>query len=112
MTSPGRSGKSHTMDPIGPVWRFTVRDTDGLQTTVNLGPVKRAGQDLSASLTMAITLPMPDQDEHLPDVLEAAVHAAGLEAQRRLFRALRQRARVAVALASEAELEALGSCPA
>jgi hypothetical protein len=61
---------------------------------------------------MAITLPMPDQDEHLPDVLEAAVHAAGLEVQRRLFRALRQRARVAVALASEAELEALGSCPA
>ena len=80
------------MDPIGPVWRFTVRDTDGLQTTVNLGPVKRAGQDLSASLTMAITLPMPDQDEHLPDVLEAAVHAAGLEAQRRLFRALIEKA--------------------
>ena len=63
-------------------------DTDGLQTTVHLGPVKRAGQDLSASLTMTITLPMPDQDEHLPDFLEAAVHAAGLEVQRQLFGAL------------------------
>ena len=85
MTLPGRSGKTHTMNPIGPVWRFTVCDTDGLQTSVHLGPVKRAGQDLSASLTMTITLPMPDQDEHLPDLLEAAVHAAGLEVQRQLF---------------------------
>jgi len=69
-----------------------VRDTDDLQTTVNLDPVQRAGPILSASLTMAITLPMPDQDEHLPDVLEAAVHAAGLEVQRRLFRALIEKA--------------------
>ena len=35
---------------------------------------------------MVITLPMPDQDEHLPDTIEAHVHAAALEAQRRLFR--------------------------
>ena len=67
-------------------------DTDGLQTTVHLGPVKRAGQDLSASLTLALILPMPDQDEHLPDLLEAAVHAAGLEVQRRLFAALIEKA--------------------
>ena len=80
------------MNPIGPVWRFTVCDTDGLQATVHLGPVKRAGQDLSASLTMTITLPMPDQDEHLPDLLEAAVHAAGLEVQRQLFGALIEKA--------------------
>jgi hypothetical protein len=80
------------MNPIGAVWRFTVCDTDALQTTVHLGPVKRAGQDLSASLTMTITLPMPDQDEHLPDLLEAAVHAAGLEIQRRLFAALIEKA--------------------
>jgi hypothetical protein len=59
---------------------------------LHLGPVKRAGQDLSASLTMTITLPMPDQDEHLPDLLEAAVHAAGLEVQRRLFAALIEKA--------------------
>src|SRR4051812_42738945 len=92
MTLPGRSGKTHTMNPIGPVWRFTVCDTDGLQTTVHLGPVKRAGQDLSASLAMTIALPMPDQDEHLPDLLEAAVHAAGLEVQRQLFGALIEKA--------------------
>src|SRR5947209_7552208 len=92
MTLPGRSGKTHTMNPIGPVWRFTVCDTDGLQTTIHLGPVKRAGQDLSASLTMTIALPMPDQDEHLPDLLEAAVHAAGLEVQRQLFAALIEKA--------------------
>ena len=41
---------------------------------------------------MTITLPMPDQDEHLPDLLEAAVHAAGLEVQRQLFRALIEKA--------------------
>ena len=64
---PGRSGKTRTMNPIGPVWRFTVRDTDGLQTTVTLGPVNRAGQDSRLELDAAITLPMPDQDEHLPD---------------------------------------------
>ena len=89
---PGRSGKTHTMNPIGPVWRLTVCDTDSLQTTVSLGPVKRAGQDLSASLTMAITMPMPDQYEHLPDILEGAVHTAGLEVQRQLFRALIEKA--------------------
>jgi hypothetical protein len=80
------------MNPIGPVWRFTVCDTDGLQTTVSLGPVERAGQDLSASLTMAITLPMPDQDERLPEAIEAAVHTAALEAQRQLFCALIEKA--------------------
>ncbi len=35
-----------------------------------------------------MTLPMPDQDEHLPDQIEAFAHHAGLEVQRRLFRAL------------------------
>jgi hypothetical protein len=65
-----------------------VRETNGLQTTITLGPVKRVDHDLSASLEMVITLPMPDQDEHLPDTIEANVHAAALEAQRRLFRAL------------------------
>ena len=65
-----------------------MRDTDGLQSTITLGPVKRIDHDLSASLEMIITLPMPNQDEHLPDTIEAHVHAAALEAQRRLFRAL------------------------
>ena len=39
-----------------------------------------------------MTLPMPDQDEHLPDQIEAFVHQAGLEVQRRLFQALIEKA--------------------
>src|SRR3954464_5754598 len=39
-----------------------------------------------------MTLPMPHQDEHLPDRIEAFVHRAGLEVQRRLFRALIEKA--------------------
>jgi hypothetical protein len=39
-----------------------------------------------------MTLPLPHQDEHLPDQIEAFVHHAGLEVQRRLFRALIEKA--------------------
>src|SRR3954471_21141440 len=39
-----------------------------------------------------MTLPMPHQDEHLPDRIEAFVHQAGLEVQRRLFRSLIEKA--------------------
>ena len=39
-----------------------------------------------------MTLPLPDQDEHLPDQIEAFVHQAGLEVQRRLFQALIEKA--------------------
>src|SRR3954454_9593527 len=39
-----------------------------------------------------MTLPLPDQDKHLPDQIEAFVHQAGLEVQRRLFRALIEKA--------------------
>ena len=35
---------------------------------------------------------MPHQDEHLPDQIEAYVHQAGLEVQRRLFQALIEKA--------------------
>jgi hypothetical protein len=35
---------------------------------------------------------MPHQDEHLPDQIEAFVHQTGLEVQRRLFRALIEKA--------------------
>jgi Uncharacterised protein family (UPF0236) len=69
-----------------------VRGTDDFQATINLGPVNRVGKDLSASLEMAITLPMPDQDPHLPDTIESTVHAAGLEVQRQLYRALIEKA--------------------
>ena len=69
-----------------------MRDTSGLQTTIALGPVNCEGQNLSLELELQMSLPLPDQDEHLPDQIEACVHRAGLEAQRRLFRALIEKA--------------------
>src|SRR3954449_8228054 len=75
-----------------PAWRFTVRDTDGLQTTVALGPVNREGTTLSLELQVQMSLPMPDHNERLPDQTEAFVHQAGLEVQRRLFQVLIEKA--------------------
>jgi Uncharacterised protein family (UPF0236) len=69
-----------------------VRAVDDLQTTITVGPVNRAGQGLSVELGLQMTLPMPDQDEHLPDQIEAFVHQAGLEVQRRLFQVLMEKA--------------------
>jgi hypothetical protein len=69
-----------------------MRATDGLQTTITLGPVKDQGPVVSLELSLALSLPMPPQDEHLPDHIEACVHQAGLEAQRRLFQALIEKA--------------------
>jgi hypothetical protein len=69
-----------------------VRDTDDLQTTITLTPVNRQDHTLSLEMTLRMTLPMPDQDEHLPNQIEAFAHQAGLEAQRRLFRALIEKA--------------------
>jgi hypothetical protein len=69
-----------------------VRDTAGLQTTITLSPVNRDGPTLALELGLQMTLPLPDQDEHLPDQIEACVHHAGLEVQRRLFRALIEKA--------------------
>jgi len=50
------------------------------------------GSTLSVELGLQIALPLPDQDDHLPDRIEAFVHHAGLEVQRRLFRALIEKA--------------------
>jgi Uncharacterised protein family (UPF0236) len=69
-----------------------VRDTDDLQTTIALGPVNRQGHALSVELGLQMTLPMPEQDEHLPDQIEALVHRAGIEVQRRLFGVLLEKA--------------------
>jgi hypothetical protein len=69
-----------------------VRDTNGLQTTLSLTPVNSLGSTLSVELELRMTLPMPDHDQHLPDRIEAFVHRAGLEVQRRLFRALIEKA--------------------
>src|SRR3954454_16733977 len=39
-----------------------------------------------------MSLPMPHQDEHLPDQIESFVHQAGLALQRRLFQVLIEKA--------------------
>jgi hypothetical protein len=92
MTLQAGSTKPRTMIPIGPVGRFTVRDTNGLQTTLTLSPVNCQRQTLSLELELQMTIPLPDQDEHLPDQIEAFVHQTGLEVQRRLFRVLVEKA--------------------
>jgi hypothetical protein len=69
-----------------------VRQTNDLQTTITCSPVNRTERTLSLELSLRMTLPMPDQDEHLPDQVEAFVHQAGLEVQRRLFGALIEKA--------------------
>ena len=69
-----------------------MRDTNDLQTTITLGPVNCVGQTLSLELGLQMAFPMPNQDEHLPDQIEAFVHQAGLEIERRLFRALIEKA--------------------
>lgn len=67
-------------------------DVDELQTTITVGPVNRSGQTLSLNGQFQLSLPMPDQDEHLPETIEASVHHAGLEFQRQVFRALIEKA--------------------
>jgi len=69
-----------------------MRATDGLQTTITLGSVKDDAQAFSLELLLELSLPMPQQDEHLPDQIEAYVHQAGLEVQRQLFRVLIEKA--------------------
>ena len=69
-----------------------MRDTDGLQTTITSAPSTVIDQTLSLELSLQMTLPMPHQDEHLPDQIEAYVHQAGLEVQRRLFQVLIEKA--------------------
>ncbi len=69
-----------------------MRATDGLHTTITCRPVNTVDQTLSVELSLAMSLPMPHQDEHLPDQIESFVHQAGLELQRRLFRVLIEKA--------------------
>jgi hypothetical protein len=69
-----------------------VRDTNDLQTTITLGPVNCVDQTLALELGLQMAFPMPDQDESLPDQIEAFVHHAGLELQRRLFQAFIEKA--------------------
>ena len=69
-----------------------MRATDGLQTTITVGPVNSHGQAISLEMSLGMSLPIPQQDEHLPDEIEAFVHQTGLEVQRQLFRVLIEKA--------------------
>jgi hypothetical protein len=44
-----------------------VRATDGLQTTITCSPVNVIDQTFSLELTLGMSLPMPHQDEKLPN---------------------------------------------
>ena len=67
-----------------------MRATDGLQTTITLGSVKPHGQAFALELALEISLPMPRQDEHLPDQIAGgrSIRPVSLEVQRRLFQVL------------------------
>jgi hypothetical protein len=69
-----------------------VRATDGLETTITCSPVNLVDQTITLHLSLEMSLPMPHQDEHLPNRIEASVHQAGLELQRRLFQILIEKA--------------------
>ena len=94
-----------------------MRATDGLQTTITLSSVKDDGQSFSLELSLEMSLPMPRQDEHLPDQAEAFVHQAGLEVQGRLFQVLievvaQRETRAVLDKAFEAQLTLLGPAAA
>ena len=69
-----------------------MRATDGLQTTITFQPVNVIDQAFALELSLEMSLPIPPQDEHLPDQIEAFVHQAGRELQRRLFQVLLEKA--------------------
>jgi uncharacterized protein UPF0236 len=69
-----------------------MRATDDLQTTTTISPVNCQDQTFSVHLELQMALPLPPQDEHLPDQIEAHVHQAGLQVQRVLFQALIEKA--------------------
>ena len=69
-----------------------MRQTNDLQATITCSAVDRTEQVLSLELSLQMTLPLPNQDEHLPDQIEAHVHQVGLELQRRLFQVLIEKA--------------------
>jgi Uncharacterised protein family (UPF0236) len=69
-----------------------VRDSSGLHTTISLSPVNCRDRALGLTLDLQATVPLPDQDEHLPERIEAHVHRIGIEVQRRLFKAFIEKA--------------------
>src|SRR5262245_44982249 len=62
-----------------------MRTPQGSQATVDLGPVKIQGNQLTLPSQMTLELSLPDQDADLPKHLEAAIESAGQVLKRRLF---------------------------
>jgi len=69
-----------------------MRATNGLQTTITVDPVNSDSQAFSVDLLLEMALPVPPQDEHLPNQIETYVHQAGLEIQRKLYQVLMEKA--------------------
>ena len=69
-----------------------MRATDGLQATISSSPVNSDGRMFSVELALGMSLPIPQQNKHLPDQIEAFVHQAGLEVERKLFQVLVEKA--------------------
>jgi Uncharacterised protein family (UPF0236) len=69
-----------------------VRHTDSLEATITVGQVNLLDHTVSLEAGLQIHFPMPDHDEHLPDQIEAYVHRAGLQLQRRIFQLLIEKA--------------------
>ena len=75
-----------------------MRIADGFQVTASIDRVNLHDHTLAADLQLHVSFPMPAQDPHLPHRIEAHVRAAGVEAQRCLFRALMEKANHQVVL--------------
>ncbi len=69
-----------------------MRVTDDLETIIRCSPVNLVDQTITLHLSLEMSLLMPPQNKHLPDRIEASVHQAGLEVQRRLFQVLIEKA--------------------
>src|SRR3954463_16715253 len=63
---------------------LTMR-TSKTQATVRLHEVKTQGRRIHLRAELALDLPLPAQDEHLPATLERAVEDAGQRLKRLLF---------------------------
>ena len=74
--------KARRMDPHSISMETHHACHRGLSDYHQPSPVNCEDQTLSLEVELKMALPMPNQDEHLPDQIETVVHQAGLEAQR------------------------------
>ncbi len=85
--------KARRMDPIVPVYGDTpCVPRTAFRLPSPLAPSMVTVRQSRSNCLLDMSLPMPNQDEHLPDQIEASVHQAGLEIQRRLYKVLMEKA--------------------